>query len=105
MYLRPLRYLRASTAIGGIALLLALWSAPGVSLAHERRALGGGKYDVVVGWDTEPAYVNQRNAVGVRISKAATSPAEPVTGVEKTLTVQLRQGAQTRTFDLRSVFG
>jgi hypothetical protein len=60
---------------------------------------------VVVGWDTEPAYVNQRNAAGIRISKPGTNPAEPVNGVEKTLKVQIRQGSQTRTFDLRAVFG
>jgi hypothetical protein len=98
-------HIRHIVAIGGIALLLALLSAPGVSLAHERRAFGGGKYDVVVGWDAEPAYVNQRNGAGIRISKAGTNPAEPVTGAEKTLKVQVRQGAQTRSFDLRSVFG
>jgi len=89
----------------GTALLCALLYAPSSALAHERRALAGGKYDVVVGWETEPAYANQRNAAGIRISRAGTNPAEPVTGVEKTLKVQLRQGAQTRTFELRSVFG
>jgi hypothetical protein len=85
--------------------LLAFLGSPGLSLAHERRTLAADKYDVVVGWDTEPAYVNQRNAAGIRISKAGTNPAEPVTGVEKTLKIQIRQGAQTRIFDLRSVFG
>jgi hypothetical protein len=88
-----------------IAALLALVSASSVSFAHERRTLAGGKYDVVVGWDTEPAYVNEHNAAGIRISKAGTNPAEPVTGAEKTLQVQIRQGAQTRTFELRAVFG
>lgn len=91
--------------VGTIAALAALLSSPTVSLAHERRTTAAGKYDVVVGWETEPAYVNQRNAAGIRISKAGTSPAEPVTGAEKTLKVQIRQGSQTRTFDLRAVFG
>jgi hypothetical protein len=92
-------------AIGSIAMLLALVSTPSISLAHERRSLGAGKYDVVVGWDVEPAYVGQRNAASIRISRAGTNPAQPVTGVEKTLRVDIRQGAQTRTFDLRAVFG
>ncbi len=91
--------------MAGIALLCALLGAPNAALAHERRALGGGKYDVVVGWENEPAYVNQRNAVGIRVSKAGTNPAEPVTGLEKTLKVQIRQGSQTRPFELHSAFG
>jgi hypothetical protein len=74
-------------------------------LAHERRTIAGGKYDIVVGWDTEPAFVNQHNAAGIRISKAGTNPAQPVTGAERTLQVQIRQGSQTRQFALRAVFG
>jgi hypothetical protein len=92
-------------AIGLIAVLCSLLIAPSLSLAHERRTIGGGNYDVVVGWDTEPAYVNQKNAASVRISRAGTNPAEPVTGAEKTLKVEIRQGAQTKSFDLRAAFG
>jgi hypothetical protein len=88
-----------------IGVLVVVLSPPGVSLAHERRTIAGGKYEVVVGWDSEPPYVNQKNAAGIRISKAGTDPAQPVTGLETTLKVQIRQGAQTRTFDLRPVFG
>jgi hypothetical protein len=96
---------RHLAAIASIAALLALLCAPTVSMAHERRTIGSGKYDIVVGWETEPAYVNQRNAAGIRISKAGTNPAQPVTDADKTLKIQIRQGAQTRTFDLRAVFG
>jgi hypothetical protein len=92
-------------AIGSIAILCALLMAPSMSFAHERRTIGAGKYDVVVGWDTEPAYVGQKNAASIRISKSGTNPAEPVTGAEKTLNVEIRQGAQTKTFDLRAAFG
>jgi hypothetical protein len=91
--------------IGSIGMLLAVISAPSSALAHERRTLGGGKYDVVVGWEVEPSYVRQKNAASIRISRAGTNPAEPVTGAEKTLKVDIRQGAQTKTFDLRTVFG
>jgi hypothetical protein len=92
-------------AIGSIALLLGLLVAPASSFAHERRTVGGGKYDVVVGWDVEPAFVSEKNAASIRISKAGTNPAEPITGAERTLKVDIRQGAQTRQFALRSVFG
>jgi hypothetical protein len=88
-----------------LIVLLALLAAPSAALAHERRTIAGGKYDVVVGWDAEPAFVNQRNAAGIRISKAGTNPAEPVLGAEKTLQVEIRQGSQTRLFPLRAVFG
>src|SRR6266852_6535893 len=92
-------------AIMAVAMLLALGALPSAALAHERRALGAGKYDVVVGWEVEPAYVGEKNAASVRISRAGTNPAEPVTGVEQTLKVDIRQGAQTKPFDLRAVFG
>ncbi|HEV7664280.1 MAG TPA: hypothetical protein VGQ62_12140 [Chloroflexota bacterium] len=93
------------TAIVSIALLAALFVAPTLSLAHERRTIATNKYDVVVGWDVEPAYVNQKNAASIRISKSGTNPAEPVVGAEKTLSVDIRQGAATRSFPLRAVFG
>jgi hypothetical protein len=96
---------RGLLAAAALGLLLALLAAPSVSSAHERRTIAGGKYDVVVGWDTEPAFVDQRNAAGIRISKAGTNPAEPVTGAEQTLQLQIRQGAQTQQFPLRAVFG
>jgi hypothetical protein len=92
-------------AIGSLAVLCALLIAPSMSFAHERRTIGAGKYDVVVGWDTEPAYVNEKNAASIRISRPGTNPAEPVTGAEKTLRVEIRQGAQTRSFALRAAFG
>src|ERR1044071_2879036 len=92
-------------AIASVAMLLALLSAPSVTFAHERRTIANGKYDVVVGWDVEPAYVAQKNAASIRISKAGTNPAEPVTGAEKTLKVDIRQGATTRTFPVGAVFG
>jgi hypothetical protein len=91
--------------IAMLAVCLAILAAPASALAHERRTIGSGKYDVVVGWDSEPAFVNQRNAIGVRISKAGTNPAEPVLGAEKTLELQVRQGAQTRQLQLRAAFG
>lgn len=96
---------RRIAALGALAALVALLVAPSTSLAHERRSVAGGKYDLVVGWDTEPAYVNQRNAAGIRISRAGTNPAEPVLGVEQSLQLQIRQGNQTRQLALHTVFG
>lgn len=88
-----------------VLLVLAILALPATALAHERRTVGGGKYDVVVGWDVEPAYQGQKNAASIRISQGGSSPPVPVTGAEKTLTVQIRQGADVQEFPLRSVFG
>ena len=95
------RYLAAASAL----LLIALFIVPTSAFAHERRTIGNGKYDVVVGWDVEPAYQGFKNAASIRISEAGSDPAVPVQGADKTLKVQIRQGATTKEFALRSVFG
>jgi hypothetical protein len=77
--------------------------APTSALAHERRTIANGKYDVVVGWDIEPVYVGIKNAAGIRIMNAGTTT--PVKGADKTLKLAIRQGASTRSFPLRAVFG
>ncbi len=92
-------------AVAPALLLIALFAVPGSALAHERRTIGNGKYDVVVGWDVEPAYSGQKNAASIRISQAGSNPAVPIQGAEKSLKVQIRQGASTKEFPLRAVFG
>ncbi len=94
-----------SKLIGPLLLLLATMALPATALAHERRTVSAGKYDVVVGWDVEPAYQSQKNAASIRISQGGSNPAVPVTGAEKTLKVQIRQGNDVREFPLRTVFG
>jgi hypothetical protein len=96
---------RQFLAVLPAALLLGALLVPGSALAHERRTIANGKYDVVVGWDVEPAYQGQKNGASIRISQAGSNPAVPVEGVEKTLKAQIRQGATTREFPLRAVFG
>ncbi len=86
-------------------LLLALLAVPTVALAHEHRTIDNGKYDVVVGWDQEPAYAGQKNGATIRISQAGSNPAVPVEGADKTLKITVKQGASTREFPLRAVFG
>jgi hypothetical protein len=68
--------------------------------AHERRTVGA--YNFVVGWLNEPAYLNEPNAVDLRVSRA--SDATPVTGLEQTLKVEVTQGSQKITVDLRPRF-
>jgi hypothetical protein len=86
-----------------LAVLVVLLIPSGVILAHERRTIAS-KYDVVVGWDKEPAFVNQPNAAGIMIYKAGTQ--DPVEGIEKTLKVQVASGGNApRELALRTVFG
>jgi hypothetical protein len=87
------------------ALLAAASLLPTGAFAHEHRTIANGKYDVTVGWDVEPAFAGQKNAASIRIAEAGSNPAIPVEGAEKTLKVRIRQGATTREFALRSVFG
>ncbi len=98
------RFHRILTAASAL-LLIALFVVPTSAFAHERRTIGNGKYDVVVGWDVEPAYEGLKNGASIRISEAGSNPAVPVQGADKTLKVQIRQGATTREFPLRAVFG
>jgi hypothetical protein len=68
--------------VSGVALLV-LTLTPETVLAHERRPVANGKYDVVVGWDVEPAFVGMKNAASIRIMDAGTT--NPVSGAEKGL--------------------
>src|SRR5437660_4277257 len=86
-----------------VVALAALFVTPDSAFAHERRSVANGKYDVVVGWDVEPAYVDSKNSAGIRIMDAGTTNA--VVGADKTLKLQIRQGASTQAFPLRAVFG
>ena len=81
-----------------LALVALLW--PSVALAHERRTIGA--YQFVVGWIVEPAIEGEKNGVDLRITKDT----KPVTGVEKTLKVEIMHVASgaKRSYDLRTIF-
>jgi hypothetical protein len=97
--------LHRSRLVLPVVLVMVLVALPATALAHERRTIAGGKYDVVVGWDVEPTYANMKNGASIRISQAGSNPAVPVDGADKTLKVQIRQGSQTKEFALAAVFG
>ena len=62
----------------------------GRAAAHERRMVG--PYQLVVGWLDEPAYVGAMNSLDLRVTDTRVTPAKPVEGLEKTLTVDLQTG-------------
>ncbi len=73
----------------------------GVALAHEHRTVG--KYELVVGFDGEPALAGQPNAAGIRIQTAADK--QPVEGAEDTLKLEIIHGKDTMTAELEAEFG
>jgi len=77
----------------------------GDAAAHETRMVG--PYQFVVGWLNEPAFQGQPNAATIRVTDPRVSPAKPVVGLEKTVTIQVFSGGLTTPFTgtVRSVFG
>ncbi len=90
-------------AVSGASLLLVLLLVPGTALAHERRTIANGKYDVVVGWNGEPPYAGQMNQATIRVMEAGSTT--PVSGADKSLKLAIRQGASTQAFPLKAAFG
>jgi hypothetical protein len=74
---------------------------PGQASAHERRTVAG-KYTFVVGFLSEPTYVEDENGVSLTVTNAQTN--QPVEGLEKTLKVEVTAGSASKTFDMDVVF-
>jgi hypothetical protein len=87
-------------AASAAALVLLLGMAS-TALAHEHRHVG--KYELTVGFLTEPALQGQPNGVDLRVVNVETD--QPVTGLENTLKVMVSYGGgPTREFSLRPRF-
>jgi hypothetical protein len=77
---------------------------PLTASAHERRDVGGGKYQVVVGFMVEPAILGEPNGVSLAITNKETN--KPVEGAEKTLKVAVQHGGgPAKEMPLRARFG
>lgn len=102
--------MRAMRRISGLlcalvfGLVLAGVIAPSTASAHERRELLNGKYQVIVGFVTEPAYNSGINGLDFRVvdktQKTADGKDKPVEGLEKTLKAQVIVGGGAKTMDL-----
>ena len=83
---------RALAALAAIAIVVSSFLVnTNVALGHERRVVG--PYTFVVGWLTEPAYVNAINALDLTVTE--TTGAKAVEGLEKTLKAELTFGGTT----------
>jgi hypothetical protein len=80
---------------GAIPVLVALCLVlvPTTASAHERRMVGGGKYQFVVGFLNEPAVQSFQNGIDLTVTdltqKDASGNGKPVDGLEKTLKAQV----------------
>jgi hypothetical protein len=89
-----------SIVVGVLAASISAWSVPGIALAHERREVG--KYQVVVGFNEEPAMQGEPNGAQITISEGD----RRVEGLANSLRVSVAAGGGTpKEFPLRAVFG
>jgi hypothetical protein len=96
-------YVRWLSLLAVVALLSA---ATGMASAHEHREVG--KYEFTVGFQNEPAYLNQPNGIWVRVVEAVSEGAaegKPAEGLEETLKAEVIQGNDRMSVPLRAAFG
>jgi hypothetical protein len=97
------RLTRASLFALALALGTSLLQSPPAALAHEHRDIAGGKYELTVGFITEPALQNEPNGIDLTVIDKTTN--QPVEGVEKTLKATVAfGGGQPKEFPLRTRF-
>ncbi|MCC6792389.1 MAG: hypothetical protein IT336_11925 [Thermomicrobiales bacterium] len=95
----------------GVALIAAVLAllTPALASAHEHRDIADGRYSVVVGFSTEPAYSGFMNGLDFRVTdnSLATPAADggeptgaPVEGLESTLQAEIIYGDQKMTLVL-----
>ena len=94
-----LRRFGACVLVATVIGLMALWLAAGAASAHEKRAVG--QYTVFVGFASEPAVVEQPNAIDLLIRTGDSEVADPVTGAADTLKADVKFGNQTTTLGLQ----
>ncbi len=84
-----------SGMVGAVAVIVATaWTVP--ALAHVSFDTEDGRYAVQVGFQNEPAYLGQPNALFVKVSAYASGGGEPVDGVADTLAAEVEKDGQTR---------
>ncbi len=85
----------------GLALVLAT-TFVSVGSAHEHREVADGQYELTIGFLDEPAYVNLKNGLSVRV--VTVDGEQPVEGLEDTLEAEVIYGDQSMSLELEPVF-
>ncbi len=85
----------------GLALTLAT-TFVSVGSAHEHREVADGQYELTIGFLDEPAYVNLKNGLSVRV--VTVDGEQPVEGLEDTLEAEVIYGDQSMSLELEPVF-
>jgi hypothetical protein len=99
-----------------VSLLVAAFAVltPALASAHEHRDIANGRYTVVVGFSTEPAYTGFLNGLSLRVSdNSQATPATdggeatgaPVESLETTLQAEIIYGDQKMPLTLEPQFG
>jgi hypothetical protein len=83
------------------AVALALIISSGTALAHGHVAVG--KYELVIGFRSEPAIQGEVNGLDLRVSVHESEA--PVTGLEETLKAEISYGGTTQPLELRARWG
>lgn len=90
-------------SVAAVTTAYSLSATPLAALAHERREVG--KYQLVVGFNTEPALQAEPNGAQLTVT-VPTENNRPVEGLADSLKVAIAYGGgQPKEFKLRSVFG
>jgi hypothetical protein len=91
---------RLLAAVAALAVVVSSFAlSTNVALGHERRTVG--PYTFVVGWISEPAYVNTANGLSIDVTE--TSAAKPVEGLATTLHAEVIVGGGAKKLALELV--
>jgi hypothetical protein len=69
--------------------------APGVAIAHVNVDVADGEYVLELGFEQEPAYLGQPNAIFVKAGKYGTGGTTPVEGLAASLTAEVEKDGKT----------
>jgi len=83
----------AAVAVAGAML-------PAAAMAHVTKDVADGKYTLELGFEQEPAYVGQPNAIFVRIGEYGTGGTKPVDGLAGSLKAEAVKDGKTMEFPL-----
>lgn len=94
---------KSSVLVAALVVLALLASPVGMLAVFAHGHIEAGDYEIVVGWDVEPAYQGDVNGIELSITNSVTG--EPVEGAEATLHLELTYGSTTRELPLAARWG